>query len=119
MSDDSFPIINVQDLSAAVSFYARLGFSQTYAFPPEGPAAFVTLERNGTVLGIGKREPSATDRFSYWVYVDEVDDTFEMLTSTGAPPEGAPRTEPWGERVASVRDPDGNVVHLGAPSPQH
>ena len=119
MSDDSFPIISVPDLPAAVAFYGRLGFSQTYAFPPEVPAVFVTLERNGAVLGIAKRKPSATDRFSYWVYVDDVDDTFEMLTSMGAPPEAAPRTEPWGERVASVRDPDGNVVHLGAPaSPQ-
>jgi DNA-binding FrmR family transcriptional regulator len=25
-----------------------------------------------------------------------------------------PENRPWGERVASVRDPDGNLVHLGA-----
>ena len=115
VSDDSFPIISVQDLPAAVTFYERLGFSKTYSFPPDGPAAFVTVERNGVVLGIGAREPTADDRFSYWVYVDDVDDTFATLTAAGAPPEAPPRTKPWGERVASVRDPDGNVVHLGAP----
>ena len=27
----------------------------------------------------------------------------------------APADQPWGERVASVADPDGYVVHLGAP----
>lgn len=71
--------------------------------------------RDGSVLGIATREHADADRFSYWVYVDDVDDTFAKLTAAGATPEEGPRNEPWGERVASVRDPDGNVVHLGAP----
>jgi uncharacterized glyoxalase superfamily protein PhnB len=50
------------------------------------------------------------------MYVDDIDGTFADLTAAGAPTEAAPRTESWGERVASVRDPDGNVVHIGAPS---
>jgi uncharacterized glyoxalase superfamily protein PhnB len=116
MSDISFPIVSVEHLPAAVSFYERLGFSQTYAFPTEGPPAFVTVERNGSVLGFTKRDGAASDRFSYWAYVDDVDRTFASLVTAGAPVEADPRTEPWGERVASVRDPDGNVVHIGAPS---
>jgi catechol 2,3-dioxygenase-like lactoylglutathione lyase family enzyme len=115
VSDDSFPIVSVQDLPANLAFYERLGFSQTYAFPPEGPAAFVTLVRDGSVLGIATRTHASADRFSSWVSVDDVDDTFTRLTAAGATTEAGPRNEPWGERVASVRDPDGNVVHLGAP----
>ena len=117
MSDNAFPIIGVGDLPAAVEFYERLGYSQTYAFPPEGKPAFVTVERGGSTIGIATRDGADTERFSYWVYVDDVDGTFAVLTAAGAPVVAVPRTEPWGERVASVRDPDGNVVHVGAPSP--
>ncbi len=116
MSNDSFPILSVEDLPAAVAFYQRLGFSQSYAFPEDGPQAFVTLERNGRTIGIATRDQTSDDRFSYWIYVDDVDGTFADLTAAGAPTEAEPRTEPWGERVASVRDPDGNVVHVGMPS---
>jgi uncharacterized glyoxalase superfamily protein PhnB len=115
-SHDSFPILSVKDLPAVVDFYERLGFSHSYTFPAEGPAAFVTLERDGRTIGIAARARGHEDRFSYWMYVDDVDGTFADVTAAGAPTEAAPRTEPWGERVASVRDPDGNVVHIGAPS---
>ena len=114
-NNDSFPILSVEDLPATVGFYERLGFSQAYAFPGEGPAAFVTLVRNGCTIGIATRGSGNDDRFGYWVYVDDVDATFVDLTGAGAPAEVEPRTEPWGERVASVRDPDGNVVHVGSP----
>jgi uncharacterized glyoxalase superfamily protein PhnB len=116
MSETAFPIVSVEDLAATVAFYGRLGFVQTYAFPPEGEPAFVTVERSGTTIGISSRTEADADRFSYWVYVDDVDATYEAMTAAGAPVVAAPRTEPWGERVASVRDPDGNVVHVGAPS---
>lgn len=118
MSGASFPIITVDDLPASVVFYERLGFARSYAFPAEGPAVFVTLERGGSALGIAARDDAAVaDRFSYWVYVDDVDAAFDEMTAAGASPVAEPRSEPWGERVASVRDPDGNVVHLGAPDP--
>jgi lactoylglutathione lyase len=118
MSNESFPIVSVEDLPAVVAFYERLGFAEAYRFPATGPAAFIALERNSSVLGLTTRDAEAASRrFSYWIYVDDVDDTFAVLTAAGAPPEAEPRTEPWGERVASVRDPDANIVHLGAPGP--
>jgi uncharacterized glyoxalase superfamily protein PhnB len=115
-AEGSFPILSVEDLPTAVAFYERLGFSESYVFPAEGPAAFVTLERNGCTIGIAARETASDDGFSYWIYVQDVDRTFAGLTAAGAPVEAEPVTKPWGERVASVRDPDGNVVHVGAPS---
>lgn len=113
VDNDSFPILSVVDLPAAVVFYERLGFTRSYTFPDDGPPAFVALERDGRSLGIAKRQQPSDDRFSYWIYVDDVDGTFAALTAAGAVAEAEPKTEPWGERVASVRDPDGNVVHLG------
>ncbi|HVM09194.1 MAG TPA: VOC family protein [Acidimicrobiales bacterium] len=116
MSGDGFPILSVEDLESVVAFYGRLGYVTTYAFPPEGTPGFVTLERDGSTLGIARRSGAEAHRFSYWVYVDDVDAAFSALVADGAPVVAEPRTEPWGERVASVRDPDGNIVHLGAPT---
>jgi lactoylglutathione lyase len=112
-SAGAFPIISVNDLPAVRSFYEQLGFSQTFQFPPEGEPAFVTLERGTSAIGIGAGGADQ-DRFAYWVYVDDVDATVARLAATGAVVVAEPRDEPWGERVASVRDPSGNLVHIGS-----
>ena len=114
MTDRAFPIISVGDLPATRMFYERLGFSQTYQFPPEGEPGFVTMDRGESSIGIGAGGASVEDRFGYWVYVDDVDATFELLRATGAAAVAEPADQPWGERVARVRDPDGNLVYLGA-----
>jgi uncharacterized glyoxalase superfamily protein PhnB len=109
----AFPILSVEDLTAVVAFYELLGFSRTYAFPEHGVPVFVTVERQGDAIGVAAREPADSATFSYWVYVDDVDATFTTLVGAGATSVAVPHTEPWGERVASVRDPAGNVVHMG------
>jgi lactoylglutathione lyase len=112
--DRAFPIISVEDLEATRAFYERLGFVQTYQFPPEGEPGFVTMERGSSSIGIGAGGDDA-DRFSMWVYVDDVDTTLERLRTSGAPVVSEPEDQPWGERLARTRDPAGNLVHLGAP----
>jgi uncharacterized glyoxalase superfamily protein PhnB len=109
----AFPILSVEDITAVVAFYELLGFSRTFAFPEHGAPAFLTLEREGDAIGVASRDASASSTFSYWVYVDDVDETYAALIDEGASAVAAPHTEPWGERVASVRDPAGNVVHVG------
>lgn len=112
MSGDAFPIISVRDLPAVRGFYEQLGFAQTYQFPPGGEPAFVTMTRGAASLGIGAGEDD--DRHAYWVYVDDVDAALEALRASGAPIVSEPEDQPWGERVARTRDPDGNLVYLGA-----
>lgn len=114
MSDRAFPIISVRDLPATRTFYEELGFTQTYQFPPEGEAGFVTMERGNSSIGIGAGGYDGGDRFGYWVYVDDVDATLEQLVGLDAPIVAEPEDQPWGERVAHTRDPDGNLVYLGA-----
>jgi uncharacterized glyoxalase superfamily protein PhnB len=109
----AFPILSVDDLAAVVAFYELLGFSRTYAFPDRGDPVFVTLEREGDVIGIATRDPANSDTFSYWAYVDDVDAMFTHLVDHGATAIASPHSVPWGERLASVRDPAGNVVHVG------
>jgi catechol 2,3-dioxygenase-like lactoylglutathione lyase family enzyme len=114
MTDRAFPIISVVDLPAVRAFYERLGFTQTYQFPPEGEPDFVTLDRNGCSLGIGAGGATTEDDFGYWVYVDDVDAAFADLRDAGATVVAEPVDMRWDERVAKVRDPDGNLVYLGS-----
>jgi predicted enzyme related to lactoylglutathione lyase len=114
VSDGAFPIISVSDLPATRRFYEQLGFSQTYQFPPEGEPGFVSMERGTSSIGIGAGGASGEEAFSYWVYVDDVDAALATLRASGAAVVAEPEDQPWGERLARVRDPAGNLVHLGA-----
>ena len=114
MQNRAFPILSVQDLTATRAFYEQLGFTQTYQFPPEGEPGFVTMERGSSSIGIGVGGDSGDDAFSLWVYVDDVDETLAALGTSGALVISEPEDQPWGERVARTRDPQGNLVILGA-----
>jgi len=109
----AFPIITVSDLRATQRFYERLGFAEVYRFPPDGPPAFVTMQRGSASIGIGAAGEEIADAFGYWVYVDDVDATLESLVARGAPVVAGPEDQVWGERVAQTRDPAGNLVYLG------
>jgi catechol 2,3-dioxygenase-like lactoylglutathione lyase family enzyme len=65
-------------------------------------------------IGIGTVGAAGDDRFGFWVYVDDVDIAFERLRASGAPVVADPEDQPWGERVARIRDPGGHLVYLGA-----
>jgi catechol 2,3-dioxygenase-like lactoylglutathione lyase family enzyme len=114
MSERAFPIIYVDDVPAARAFYEALGFSQTYRFPAEGEPGYVTMSRAGSSTGIGAVGGAGEDRFGFWVYVDDVDIVFERLRASGALVVADPEDQPWGERVARIRDPGGHLVYLGA-----
>lgn len=115
MSDDAFPIVTVRDLDANRRVYEPLGFAEGYRFPPEQDAVFITMERTTSTIGIGSESwGDDDDRFAYWVYVDNVDATVAMLREAGATVLAEPEDQPWGERIARVRDPEGTVVVLGA-----
>jgi lactoylglutathione lyase len=108
MSERAFPIIYVDDVPAARAFYEALGFSETYRFPAEGEPDYVTMSRAGSSIGIGAVGAAGEDRFGFWVYVDDVDIVFERLRASGAPVVAEPEDQPWGERVARIRDPGGS-----------
>jgi catechol 2,3-dioxygenase-like lactoylglutathione lyase family enzyme len=46
------------------------------------------------------------------LYVEDVDALYQELTSNGVVFNGSVRDEPWGGRVVTVRDPDGNLFDL-------
>jgi uncharacterized glyoxalase superfamily protein PhnB len=52
-----------------------------------------------------------------YLYVDDLDAEVERLRSNGVHVLREPEAMPWGERIASVVDPDGNPVALCAEKP--
>jgi tRNA-Thr(GGU) m(6)t(6)A37 methyltransferase TsaA len=113
---DAFPILQVEDLPGSLRFYRDLlEFEPTYAFPSEEDPEFVALAVVGGQLGLsaGNAQPQ-TASVAIWLYTDDVDAAVSRLREAGAPVLAEPADQSWGERVASVSDPDGYTVHIGS-----
>lgn len=119
MFRSAFPIIATPDLGRALAFYRDLlGAEVTFRFPDEGEPGYVGLELGPSHLGIGLDPAAAAgpdQRLSLWVYADDCRAAVEQLRAAGTAIEEEPVHQPWGEWVARVRDPDGNLVIIGSP----
>ena len=121
MATQLFPIISTPDLERSLGFYRDLlGGTVTYEFAaPDGTPGYVGMDIGVSHLGIGY-DPGLVDvpgrRMSLWVYVDDCDATVERLRDAGVDVVAEPADQPWGERIARVRDPDGIEVIVGARS---
>ena len=82
-----------------------------------GRLCYVGVNIGRNHIGIGwapdSSEDAAAQRFSLWLYTDDCDQAVADLSAAGVPVLSAPEDQPWGERVARVTDPDGNVVVIG------
>ena len=114
----AFPVLYAKDVEAVAAFYAGLGFEEHARMPgPDGAAGFIGLRRDTAELAITTEdsprmlagvEPGPGPRHELFVYVADVDATVARLDSVLR----APADMPWGERVAFVTDPEGNIVTL-------
>jgi lactoylglutathione lyase len=118
-----FPIITTRDLGAALGFYRDLlGGQVSFQFPgPDGVPGYVGIDLGRSHIGIGgdPTAPAPADlgprrSVSLWIYVADCDATVEALRAAGVLIDDEPTDQPWGERVARVRDPDGNEVIVGS-----
>jgi lactoylglutathione lyase len=117
--DEMFPILSTADMPAALGFYRDLlGATVMYRFPADGEPDYVGLMLGSSHFGIGRQEqsgptangPTANDRVTLWVYTVDCDAAVAKLRSTGVPIIQEPADQPWGERMATVTDPDDNPV---------
>jgi lactoylglutathione lyase len=115
---ESFPILEVSDVPRSLRFYTELlGFRTTFSFEgDDGQPVFASLElEDGTKLAIGgPKEAVESGSVAIWLYTDDVDAAVAELQRAGVEVIAEPVDRPWGERVASVSDPDGYTVHIGA-----
>ncbi|MBB5911986.1 catechol 2,3-dioxygenase-like lactoylglutathione lyase family enzyme [Nocardia transvalensis] len=119
----------VSDMAAALAFYRRLGleFGEDLGGHVEAslPGGFrLTLDTEENIRSFapdivaGLRPGSAAGRIGLafeCATPAEVDAVFEDLTGAGYHGELKPFDAFWGQRYASVHDPDGNGVDLYAP----
>jgi lactoylglutathione lyase len=120
----AFPVLYAKDVEAVAAFYVRLGFHETSRLPSEdGSPGFIALRRNDTEIAVTTEdsprmlagvEPGRGPRHELFVYVDDVDATVSELRDAHTSVLREPADMPWGERVAFVTDPEGNIVSLAA-----
>lgn len=118
----------VEDLGRALAFYRELGLEfpddaeeQGHVEAPLPGGLRFALDTRAEVHKFDPDWKAATGgsgRIGFAFLVespDEVDSTYERLTSLGYEGERQPWDAFWGQRYASVTDPDGNGVDLFCP----
>jgi catechol 2,3-dioxygenase-like lactoylglutathione lyase family enzyme len=118
----------VADLAASVAFYRRLGLaveetSEEHAecVLPGGPRLTLDTERAIASFTPGWTRPTGSPRVSLGFALprpSDVDDRYAELVAAGCTPGRKPWDAFWGQRYASVHDPDGNEVDLYADLPE-
>ncbi|MEU4563247.1 VOC family protein [Actinoplanes sp. NPDC023936] len=110
------PIVSTPDLPRLRAFYEKvLGATQTLRVPEDGPEFYVELGIGATTLGLVQEEGTqigAPVRIILSADVADVDALFPAVAAAGGTVPGEAHDMPWGQRVAHVLDPDGNMVNL-------
>lgn len=116
------PVILTADQDVLVGFYTDLfGAEEIFRVPAQGPAFYLGLRIGDTDLGVVAKpdlEPGAAPRILLSIGVDDVHATLNRVEALGGSVSGGPSDMPWGQRVAHIRDPDGNAVNLTQPIPR-
>ncbi|GGP54297.1 glyoxalase superfamily protein [Saccharothrix coeruleofusca] len=108
MREEVIPVLRVEDASAAVAWYERLGFVKQWEhrFEPGFPA-FVEVARHGVRLFLSEHEGDARPDTLVYLRARDVD---AIAAEFGVRVEDAP----WAREV-ELRDPDGNRLRVGTP----
>jgi lactoylglutathione lyase len=122
----AFPVLHADDVEAVAAFYGRLGFSEDVRLHgPDGRVGYVGLSRGSAELAVttidsprtlAGVEPSPGPRGELFVYVDDLDATVDALRGRATIHREA-ADMPWGERIAFLADPEGNLVTLAQTRP--
>jgi uncharacterized glyoxalase superfamily protein PhnB len=105
------PIFPVRDVTAALAFYAGLGFAtRRYEGAEYG---FVALD--GVELHLGgpphRAEPAPHGAY---LFVDDADELAARWSEAGADVR-TPEDTPWGQHEGVLIDLDGNIIRFGSP----
>ena len=121
MPKRAFPVVYATDVETTARFWERLGFARHVELKPDGQPGYVGLRRDDAELAVTAREWAqdryglalgAGPRFEMFVYTDDVDTLIAALRAEGVPVLAGPADMAWGERIATIADPDGNPVAL-------
>lgn len=118
----AFPVVYAAtDVRRSADFWQRLGFERSVELPSDSNPGYIGLRRGASEIAIVSWDwsaqryglkPPAGPRFEMYVYVDDLDTLVTDLRNDGIPVLANVADMPWGERVATIVDPDGNPVTL-------
>lgn len=116
MPSSVIPMIVTHDLERLNRFYTGLTrATESSRVPDEGPTFYLGLRIGDSELGIvadGSVESAPSGRMLLSIEVADVDAALARVESLGGRAPARAIDMPWGQRVAHVRDPDGNAVNL-------
>ena len=110
------PIIVTADVERLRAFYiGTVGAVETSRTPEDGPVFFLGLRIGDSDLGLVADQGVAgapAGKVLLGIEVPDVDAALPRVAELGGTVTGGPNDMPWGQRVAHVKDPDGNAVNL-------
>ncbi|KVE27954.1 glyoxalase [Burkholderia singularis] len=114
------PYLTVRDARASIQFFsAAFGFKQRELVDEDGAIMHVEMSYHGQLIvmfapqgafGSTARTPrsaGATAPQSFYLYVDDVDETYRRALDAGAKSLSEPQDQFWGDRFAQIEDLDG------------
>jgi lactoylglutathione lyase len=118
----AFPVTYASDVQALASFWELLGFRRHVQLPADGDPGYVGLTRDGGAELAVTHKQWAVDRyglsagsgprFEMYIYVDDLEAMLARLAEAKVRVLRDAEDMPWGERIATVADPEGNPVAL-------
>jgi lactoylglutathione lyase len=122
-----YTIAYVRDVGKTVEFWERafglkrrfVGENNEYGEMETGETtlAFASNELGESNLpgGFRKNDPSGSPAgMEITLIAEDVEGAFRSALEAGATEVAEPKTKPWGQTVAYVRDPDGVLVEIGS-----
>ena len=116
MTDHATPNLPSRDFTDTSTFYAALGFVETWR-----DDSWMIMARGTVTLEFFRHAEldPASSWFSSCLRLDDLDDFYAICTAAGIPDKRhgwprlhPPKVEPWGGRVAALIDPDGTLLRL-------
>ncbi|MEM7627448.1 MAG: VOC family protein [Planctomycetota bacterium] len=109
-------VFPVSDLDASLRYFTEvLGFSEDFRVDQ-----YAGIKLDGCCLHLSHHSNPNTGEpgtGAVYIFCDEVDGYFADIAGRGAATDGEPRDYDYGMRDFIVRDPDGNQLSFGAPTP--
>jgi catechol 2,3-dioxygenase-like lactoylglutathione lyase family enzyme len=122
-----YTIVYVADVGQTVAFYtAAFGLNCRFQTPEGG---YAEMETGGATLSFARDDLAQSHGFSYapnrsdlpsagieiCLICDDVQAAFDRAIAAGGLVAASPKTKPWGQTVAYVRDVNGVLVELATP----
>ena len=120
------PYLTVRDARLSIAFYEKaLGFAVRDSVNDDGTVIHVEMTYRGQLIvmfapegafgstALTPKSADATAPQSFYLYVDDVDTTWQRALDAGAKSLTAPQDQFWGDRFAQVEDLNGYRWALG------